>query len=251
MLSTVGDSIYWVTKKRKVWSAVHREIRTIGYLRLNFIDDYNNHMNGADIADQLRNQYRPDHWMRNRKWWWAFFIWGIGVAGVNAFKMYESMYEEEKKERANARRRSGLRGGIPRKWTHLEFMTELVYDLIFPGNTVVHLSTIGELDDRSIDSTRSLSSFASVDEKQLGEDIDLDCDSGRLAYLENRKATPMTKKGVETNKPWPKRFDGLRHASLPVADIHCQYCRYQYMHEFDDKQREGHPKMERNRAYVR
>ena len=147
MLSTVGDSIYWVTKKRKVWSAVHREIRKIGYLRLNFIDDYNNHMNGADIADQLRNQYRPDHWMRNRKWWWAFFIWGIGVAGVNAFKMYESMYEEEKKERAKARRQSGSRVGMPRKWTHLEFMTELVYDLIFPGNTVVHLSTIGELDD--------------------------------------------------------------------------------------------------------
>ena len=145
-----------------------REIRTIGYLRLNFIDDYNNHMNGADIADQLWNQYRPNHWMRNRKWWWAFFIWGIGVAGVNAFKMYESMYKEEKKECANARRQSGSRGGMPRNWTHLEFMTKLVYDLIFPGNTVFHLSTIGELDDQSIDSTRSFSSFASVDEKQLG-----------------------------------------------------------------------------------
>jgi len=67
MLSTTEESIYWVVKKRKVWSAVHREIREMGFLRLNFIDNYNNNMNGADIADQLRNQYRLDHWMRNRK----------------------------------------------------------------------------------------------------------------------------------------------------------------------------------------
>ena len=104
MLSTVKESMYWVMKKRKVWSVVRREIHKIGHLRLNFIDIYNQIMNGADIADQLRNQYRPDHWMRNRKWWWAFFIWGIGVAGVNAFKMYESMYDEEKGKQANAQR---------------------------------------------------------------------------------------------------------------------------------------------------
>ena len=137
MLSTVEESMYWVLKKRKVWSAVHKQIREMGHLCLNFIDDYNNNMNGADIADQLRNQYRPDHWMRNRKWWWAFFIWAIRVAGVNAFKMYNSMYEEEKRKQANTQRQSGARGGMPKKWTHLEFMTELVYDLIFPGQTLL------------------------------------------------------------------------------------------------------------------
>jgi hypothetical protein len=56
-------------------------------------------MNTMDLADQVRGSYRPDRWMRQRKWWWAFFIWGIGVAGVNAFKMYDSMYEEEKEKR--------------------------------------------------------------------------------------------------------------------------------------------------------
>ncbi len=129
------------------------------HIRLNVINDYNRNMNGADIADQLRNQYQPDHWMRNRKWWWAFFIWGIGVASVNSFKMYNSMYHEERRRRANAQRQSGSRGGMPKKLTHLEFMMELVYELIFPGQTAVHLSRIGELDDRSIDSTKSLSSF--------------------------------------------------------------------------------------------
>ena len=42
--------------------------------------------------------------MRNRKWWWSFFIWGIGVVSVNAYKMYDSMYEMEKAEQAKARR---------------------------------------------------------------------------------------------------------------------------------------------------
>jgi hypothetical protein len=40
MLSTVEEKIDWVLRKRKVWSAVHREIREIGFLRLNFIDNY-------------------------------------------------------------------------------------------------------------------------------------------------------------------------------------------------------------------
>jgi hypothetical protein len=82
MLSTTEESMYWVVKKRKVWSAVHSEIQEMGFLHLNFIDNYNN-----NIADQLWNQYQPNHWMHNRKWRWSFFIWGIGVASVNAYKI--------------------------------------------------------------------------------------------------------------------------------------------------------------------
>ena len=41
------------------------------FLRLNQVDDYNNLMGGVDIADQLRGVYRPDHWLRNRKWRWS------------------------------------------------------------------------------------------------------------------------------------------------------------------------------------
>jgi hypothetical protein len=37
MLSTVKESMFWVLKKRKVWSAVHREIHEIGFLCINFI----------------------------------------------------------------------------------------------------------------------------------------------------------------------------------------------------------------------
>ena len=249
MLSTVEESMFWVLKKRKVWSAVHREIREIGFLRLNFIDNYNNNMNSTDIADQLRGSYRPDRWMRQRKWWWAFFIWGVGVASVNAFKMYDSMYEEEKEKRGERRSTSGV--GMPKKWTHLEFMVELVYDLIFPGRTCAHLRTIGELDDRSISSTRTLSSFESVDEAQLDEEVDLNCNTGREEYLAMKAPTVMTKKAMKTNDKWPRRFDGMRHASLPVTLRHCQYCHYQYKYEFDDEQRKVLPKMHKNREHVR
>ena len=138
-----------------------------------------------------------------------------------------------------------------RKWTHLEFMMELVYNLIFPGQTAVHLSRIGELDDRSIDSTKSLSSFTSVDGAQLEEEIDLDCDTGRENYLETTQPHHMTRKAMDSNKRWPKRFGGLRHASLPVTGKICQYCKFQYIHDFDKRQREANPKMERNRANMR
>jgi hypothetical protein len=130
-------------------------------------------------------------------------------------------------------------------------MTELVYDLIFPGQTITHLSSLEGLDNRSINSTKSLSSFNSIDETKLEEDVDLDCDTGQEHYLSTTLPTVMTRNAVHTNKPWPKRFDGLWHASLPVTGKHCQYCLFQFTIDFDENQREANPKMEWNRANVR
>jgi hypothetical protein len=60
------------------------------YLCLNVIEDYKQHINSTNIAHQLHGNYWPDRWMRQRKWWWVFFIWAIEVAGVNAYKIYGS-----------------------------------------------------------------------------------------------------------------------------------------------------------------
>ena len=49
---------------------------------------YVNSMGHVDVADQLRNTYRFDHWLRNRKWWWSFFFWAIGVILVNSYVLY-------------------------------------------------------------------------------------------------------------------------------------------------------------------
>jgi hypothetical protein len=84
ILSTAAHCVEWIVKEKKVWSDQLINKALMKYLRLNVIDDYNNNMNSTDIADQLHGSYRPDRWMRQRKWWWAFFIWVIGVASVNS-----------------------------------------------------------------------------------------------------------------------------------------------------------------------
>ncbi|KAK3254785.1 hypothetical protein CYMTET_36015 [Cymbomonas tetramitiformis] len=82
---------------RDVWDSSEQKKKEISFTRLNVIDDYNHNMNGVDIADQLREIYRFDGpWMRQRKWWWALFLWGIGVAVVNAYILYKKQCEAAK-----------------------------------------------------------------------------------------------------------------------------------------------------------
>ena len=63
--------------------------------------------------------------------------------------------------------------------------------------------------------------------------------------------TVMTKKAMRMNDKWPRRFDGKHHASLTVADRHCQYCHYQFMYELDDEQKKVFWNMNKNRKHVR
>ena len=70
------------------------------FLRLNINDDYNHKMCDVDSADQHRNQYRFDHLMHKRKWWWLIFFWGIGVLIVNAYisyVAYHTMFGKKKR----------------------------------------------------------------------------------------------------------------------------------------------------------
>ena len=45
-------------------------------------------MGDVGVADQLRKNYRFDHWLRKRKWWWSIMFWDIGVILVNAYIVY-------------------------------------------------------------------------------------------------------------------------------------------------------------------
>ena len=47
-------------------------------------------MGGVDIADQLRNYYHFNHWMRKRKWWWLIFLGAFGVLLVNVYVSYKT-----------------------------------------------------------------------------------------------------------------------------------------------------------------
>ncbi len=123
ILSTAANCVKWIVKEKKVWSDGLQKKALMKYVRLNVTNDYNNNMNLMDIANQLRGSYRTDRWMRQCKWWWALFIWAIGVAGVNANKIYEVIYDKE-----DAKKMPGL----PPRWTHGRFLEELVYDFHFP-----------------------------------------------------------------------------------------------------------------------
>jgi Transposase IS4 len=90
-ISTICESVEWITKERDVWNEAKQEFSKLKFLRLNVNDDYNNDMNAVDIADQLRNNYRFDHWLRNFKWWWAIFQWSLGVLIVNSYVVYCSV----------------------------------------------------------------------------------------------------------------------------------------------------------------
>ena len=61
LLSMASESVEWIAKTRKVYHRESGQMKKMKYLQLNVIDDYNNHMNNVDIADQLRGHYRPDH----------------------------------------------------------------------------------------------------------------------------------------------------------------------------------------------
>jgi hypothetical protein len=92
ILTTSVTSLRWIEKQRKVYDPQEGQCLMMKYLRPNVIDDYNNGMNGVDVADQLRNQYRFDHWMRKRKWWWSFWFWGIQVSLVNSYLLYKTAH---------------------------------------------------------------------------------------------------------------------------------------------------------------
>ena len=119
-ISSICDSIKWIDKNRKVWNEAKQEFSNMNLLRLNVNNDYNNDMNAIDIADQLRNNYRFDHWLRNFKWWWSIFMWVFGVLIVNSYVVYNSVCDATgllKKQRYSQYQ---FRLAIARMWIELE-----------------------------------------------------------------------------------------------------------------------------------
>jgi len=114
-ISLIAESIKWIQKTRKAWNRNTLSLQDVNFLRVNINDDYNHLMNPVDIADQLRNQYRFDHWMRQRKWWWSIFLWSFGVLLTNSYLIYVRVMED---------------AGVHRRLTHYEFLLAIAKDWI-------------------------------------------------------------------------------------------------------------------------
>lgn len=76
----VASSVHnWIVKERKVWNSETCQMEWMRHLRLNHVDTHNNKMGNTDVADQLRVFHCLDHWVRDRKWWWAAMFWAPGT----------------------------------------------------------------------------------------------------------------------------------------------------------------------------
>jgi hypothetical protein len=83
-----------MTKERQVFNVDTGRLEMMKFLRLEQNNFYNNSMGDVDVSDQLRNQYRFDHWLRMRKWWWSILLWWVGVMLVNAYIFYKRINKE-------------------------------------------------------------------------------------------------------------------------------------------------------------
>jgi hypothetical protein len=228
ILSTAAKEVRWIVKQRGVWSAAAQKRAMMNYLRLNVIEDYNMRMNSTDIADQLRGNYRPDLFMRQRKWWWAIFIWAIGVASVNAYRIYCVLWDEE-----NAKKTPGL----PKKWSHKEFREQLVYDLIFDGYDV---KTVSSSSSGSTSAVKSVTYY------------DLTSNRGIMDYLTEYRVEMITKARLG-NGYFKYRLNRERHNWMPLSreqNARCQYCYYILKNDIPKESQKSYEDLTQNRVRV-
>mmetsp|Transcript_4611 Transcript_4611/g.13504 ORF Transcript_4611/g.13504 Transcript_4611/m.13504 type:complete len:205 (-) Transcript_4611:692-1306(-) len=108
LISTMHTVCHAVDVVRQYWRPEAGKKVAVVTKRLNIAYDYNFSMGNVDINDQLRGSYRPDAWRRNRKWWWAIYLWTIGTACTNAYKIYTKVCDAHAVVKA-------------RRLTHLQF----------------------------------------------------------------------------------------------------------------------------------
>ena len=88
-LSMICKSIKWIECHKEVYCVEPEQVEMMKFLCLNIKNSSNHDMGGVDVADQLCNYYRFEHWSRQQKWWWSIFFWALGVLLVNTYVSYK------------------------------------------------------------------------------------------------------------------------------------------------------------------
>ncbi len=179
--------------------------------------------------------------MHKRKLWWAFFIWGISVAGVNAYKIYKAIYDKKAAKGTT---------NLPPRWTQARFLEELVYDFVFPGQ--LHRKPVDTALTSSSTHNSSICLF-SVLHKGVNEEhvYDLRSSQGWKDYLRVVKTKRIMKTSLE-GSIFKHCLDGMRHNSIHAKkNYNYQYCYFQYMNEVPESKREHYLKLRQNQSGVR
>eukprot|EP00978_Attheya_sp_CCMP212_P020173 scaffold57390_cov45-Attheya_sp.AAC.1 len=209
--TTVAPKVDWIVKERKVWSEAKLSNVHIKSFRLNLVDDYNKGMGHVDVADQLCLQYRPDRWMCPRKWWWTFFIWGIGIATMNAYALYHKIHEREEENN---------RQNHPRKLTHIEFLSQIAN--IFGQTSTSRPSRDSEATIHGHEHKISRQAAPSMPGSRIR--MAPECGNQAAIALASTHTTTMSDTNLTGGFP-PRHFDNKFHAFYDAeARKLCQLC---------------------------
>lgn len=192
---------------RKVWSRNRGVKEDVAFKRLNIIHDYNHHMNQVDRQDHLRGYYRPDSWMRCRKWWWSIFLFSLGAGATNAYLVYLSVCEYE-----NVAKKDVM--------SHRAFLEELCDQLCHPELRAPKPSAPTREMDRPSPSRQKRK------EKEAEEGASSDGKSGKLTWARVNRA----RTGYDANQhPFT---DPLWRGTEKTDAKHradCQWCKFKWV----------------------
>ena len=191
-LSMRCENIKWVEKTRLVYDKNKGKTIRLKFLRLNVTEDYNYGMGHVDMADQLRNYYRMDHWLRNFKWWHSIFWWGLQVLLVNSYVVYCRVMEQAEAKPVS----------------HYEYHKACALAWIDPGGYGDEGSSFKTPSDNEQEMS-TLSSVSSTNRKARFSDSALDPRSGSLKNRLNRNV-----------HHWPCTPIKDKNRNTPVCQLH-------------------------------
>ena len=64
----VSEELRWVLNERECFNIEMIKVEILKFLRMNYINKFNNEMGGLDISNELRNYHRIYFGLRIRKW---------------------------------------------------------------------------------------------------------------------------------------------------------------------------------------
>ena len=223
-------SVVWVKCKRLVYNKVTRQNVEVDFWRMAVINNYNGSMGWVDVVDQLRNYYRQDKNMRNRKYWWPIYQWASSIMATNAYIVYQRLCDARNIELVD-------------RISHLKFQTGIIMGLLYPPIVFIRRRTRRVLESSQTQLDQSLARRNKLRKSVMegGVGAARGTRSGALKRKRgSAKVAPSSFRLYKHN--WHKitntRLDGLFHeieVCKPHVDGHtdrCQFCPFKYKRQY-------------------